>query len=155
FARGPGQPVSVPAGGNGLPVQISNSAGVQSATFTVSYNPADLTITVATADPDMPSGTTVSTVAGSGSIQVTVTAPSALPSGVTTLVDLTASVPMAAQSSYTTKEVLTVGSVSLLDGSNNLIAATGGNAVHVVGDLGDASGDGFVNAFDNSLIQRV
>jgi hypothetical protein len=53
---------------------------------------------------------------------------------------------------YTSKELITVDTVSV---NNGAIAATGLDTVHAVGYLGDASGDGFVNAFDNSLIQRV
>jgi hypothetical protein len=154
FARGPSQPVNVPASATGLPVQISNSTGVKSATFTVTFNPADLTVTGATPDPDIP-GSVVSFILMAGSIQVTVTAPAALPAGIANLADLTASVPMSAQSAYLTKEVLAFGPISLTDGSGNPISATGGDAVHVVGYLADASGDGFINAFDNSLIQRV
>jgi subtilisin family serine protease len=155
FMRGPGQSVVVPAsGGTGLPVQVSNAAGVKNASFTVRFNPNMLSISAAAADPDMPAMTQVNaTLTSPGVLVITVSSPTPLAAGALNLVDLTATVPNNAP--YANKEAISVDTVSLKDGSNNTIAASGDVAVHVVGYLGDASGDGFINAFDNSLIQRV
>jgi hypothetical protein len=158
FARGPGQSVVVPnATGTGLPVQISNSSGVQTVMLLIHYDPTRLTINTAnpvTVDPDTPAGSQVAvSTSVPGLLVVCFRSPSALGAGVTNLVDLNATVPNNAP--YTSKEAITVDEVSATDGSGNAVSVTGDNAVHVVGYLGDASGDGFFNAFDNSLIQRV
>jgi hypothetical protein len=151
FARGPGQPVNVPAGGNGLPLSLSDGAGVTRAQVTVVYDPALLTITGVVRGPDAPPGAsvTVDTTTIPGNANVTYNGP-ALPAGrPAAFASLLATVPATAP--YLAKEEITAFPYL----NSGTIAATGDPAVHVVGYLGDVSGDGFVNAFDNSLIQRV
>ena len=59
FARGPGQPVDLPATGAGLPIRLDDGAGVTSARLVLAYDPRLLVITSAVVGSGLPNGATV------------------------------------------------------------------------------------------------
>ena len=152
FARGPGQPVVIPAAtGTGLPLTISDGTNVTSISLTLTYNPALLSITGASLGTSAPNGSTVSiNLSTPGVAVLTFTSPTALPSGLDTFATLVASVPNAAP--YASKEDLVISNISLNGGA---IAATDQDGVHVVAYLGDTTGNGGYSGLDASLIARV
>ena len=152
FARGPGQPVVIPAAtGTGLPLTISDGTNVTSISLTLNYNPTLLTITGASLGTAAPSGSSVNiNTSNPGVALLTFTSPTALPSGLDNFATLVASVPNAAP--YASKEDIVLSNMSINGGS---IAATDQDGVHVVGYLGDASGNGGYSGLDASLIARV
>ena len=114
FARGPdsGSIIKVPNNsGTGIPLTLSNASNVSDATFTLTYNPALLTIN---GTQNGPSGTFTllsnDTVGGVASLSFHSTTPQ---SDTITLGQLTAVVPDSAASSYKAKEELSLGNVSL------------------------------------------
>ena len=152
FARGPGQAVNVPAAtGNGLPLTISDGTGVTSISLTLTYNPALLTITGAILGASAPAGSSVTVnTATPGQAVLTFTSPTALPSGLDTFAALVASVPTSAP--YASKEALVIGNLAV---NGSAIAATDDDGVHVVGYLGDTTGNGGYSGLDAALISRV
>src|SRR5262249_53756317 len=144
FARGPGQAVNLPASGSGLPITISNGAGVTSVSFTLQYDPSLLTISAATTGSGLPVGATLtlSVTSTPGNAILTFTSPTALGSGPKTLGTLTAQVPGVAgnpaqTAPYRAKEVLHFASLLVNGGA---IPSVNADAVHVVAYVGDTSG---------------
>ncbi len=151
FARGPGQPVNVPATASGLPVRLSNPAGVTSLTFLVSWNPAQLTINGAAAGANAASGATVMFTPGaSGTATVTYSAGTAIRTANAALVALTASVPMGA--TYGSLSVVRLSSASANGGA---LAISGDLAVEVAAYLGDVNASRGYTGVDTTLIGRL
>jgi YD repeat-containing protein/VCBS repeat-containing protein len=146
FMRGPGQPVDVPATGQRLPISFTSSGGLRSLVFTIDYDPRLLDITGATPAAGLPAGSDVRFEsaprdAGGQRARISVILPgqAALAAGSVRLIDLVARVPDSAP--YGAKHVLDL-SVESIDGG----APVAGNvvdddALHLVGYLGDTSGD--------------
>jgi hypothetical protein len=150
-ARGPGQPVDVPATGAGLPVQLSDGLGVQSVLFTLVYDPALLTISAVAPGPALPAGSTVDAdLDVPGVAQVLVTLPAPMGPGGVELVRLTAQVPATAP--YNAAHVLDINSV-LVNGGD--ILADGDDGLHLVTYLGDATGNRSYSALDGQRVLRV
>jgi hypothetical protein len=155
-ARGPDatHAINVPNNStNGLPIALSNGAGVTDATFVLQYNANLLTITGGTVNPALTGATFTVTTSGSGTgAQATITfhSSTALAGGAVRLGGLTATVP--ANAPYKSKEVLHFSSLSLNGGA---IPAVGDDGVHAVSFLGDATGDGVYTSADSVLISRV
>jgi PKD repeat protein len=146
FTRGPGQAVSVPAVGTGLPIRVSDSAGLTSVSFTLTYDPALLSVTGLFA----PVGWATSlTPDGPGRLLVTASGP-ALAAGLTAPFNLLASVPTGA--TYGASHLVVINDLSLNGGA---IAARGDAALHQVAYLGDATGNGDYTGLDASDIARV
>jgi hypothetical protein len=164
FARGPGQvvdlpPISSTAASNtgGIPIQISDGAGVYGTDFTITYNPALLTITGATLGSTVdPSGSVAINLNTPGIVHVVYSSPVSLPAGAVDFVILQASVPTSAL--YKDKEVLqvTVGEVTDENGyTPPTLAAHGDDGVHVVAYPGDTNGSNTYTSGDLTLMQRV
>jgi len=156
FTRGYGQAVSVPASGTGLPIAISNAQGVKSASFTLNYNPALLTITGGAVGAGITGNVTIDTSAP-GVAQISVASSTELSStaGLKTLVSLTASVPSNAL--YSQKQLLDLSHVHLLDTSPVPVAlpAVDDDGIHVAAYFGDTNGDQSYNAPDATETQRL
>jgi hypothetical protein len=152
FARGPRQPVNLPANGvNGLPVTLSDGSGITSATLQIAYNPALLNVSAAAVAAGLPAGASVmlnNSAPGLATLQFN--SPTPLPAGTVRIVDLQATVPMTAP--YRSQHVLDIANVSLNGGS---IVALADDAVHVVAYFGDATGDGAYSAQDASRVSRL
>jgi murein DD-endopeptidase MepM/ murein hydrolase activator NlpD len=156
FARGPdaADVINVPNNSsNGIPIALSNGSGVTDAAFVLNYDATLLTITGGTVNGALAGATLTVTTSGSGSAaQATITfhSPTALASGAVRLGGLVATVPTSAP--YKAKDLLHFSSLSVNGGA---IAAVGDDGVHLVGFLGDASGDGTYTSADSVLISRV
>ncbi len=160
FARGPGQAVNVDDAPTGygtalttsLPVALSNTTGVTSVSFELDYNASYLNIS------------NVALAAGiSGTLSFTNTTPGVLLVGITgfsstatagaiggtDIVDITASVPAAAISTYGASALLAVVN-PLVNGA----AVATSDAVEKVAYFGDANGDGKLGGADASLVAR-
>ncbi len=153
FARGPGQAVNTPyTGSTGLPISISNGAGVTSVDFVLNYNPSDLSIGNVTMASGLPGGWSVnfSNNASLGQLAVSVFGLTSLSSGPQNLVNITSTVPLSA--TYGASAALNITSLRINEGA---IAATAGAAVEKVALLGNASGTGSYDPFDAFLIDNV
>jgi autotransporter-associated beta strand protein len=158
FTRGPGQPVDVPpvevADGDdtaGLPLYLSEAAGVTSVTLDIQYDPALLTITGAQAGPGLPVGAGVeadTSVAGVVGLQLT--SPESLPAGPVELITLIADVPSSA--TYGATHVLDVSAPSINGGA---IPVTADDALHVAANLGDTTGNQTYSGLDAQRVARV
>jgi hypothetical protein len=151
FSRGPGQPVDVPATNGGLPIQLSNGLGVQSVDFTLAYDPALLTLSGATLGATLPPGGVLSAnLIAPGLAHITVTLPAPLAAGAVELVRLTGLVPATAP--YKAAHVLDIANVLVNAGD---LAADGGDGLHVVAYIGDATGNGGYSSLDGQRVLRV
>ena len=148
FIRGPGQVVNYAVGGTGVPLTLSNAAGITRLAFHIDYDPTLLTITGATTAGAPAGSTLVVNVATPGHATFVFTAAAALGTGPVTLGAITASVPSTAV--YGTRQVLKLGIDSVSGGT-----AIADNALEVVGFLGDADGNAQYDANDAALVQRV
>lgn len=152
FARGPQQPVNVPANSTtGIPLSLSNGEGITTADFELRYNPALLTITAASVAAGLPVGAAVNlNTSTPGVAIVQFSSPAALAAGTTRFVDLQASIPQAAV--YRTKNILDLTSVSLNGGS---IPGLDDDALQVTAYFGDATGNGSYSGSDATAFQRL
>lgn len=155
FARGPGQPVNLPANATtGIPISFSNGGGITSATFRLHYDPALLTIpnlTGAAVAPGLTGATvTVNTIGTPGIAIVQFNSLTPLPEGTTRFMDLRATVPSGAP--YLSKHVLDLSSISL---NNGAIPARDDDGVAVVAYVGDTSGNGSYSSSDVTHTMRL
>jgi subtilisin family serine protease len=156
FARGPDSTdfINVPNNSpNGIPVALSNGAGVTDATFVLQYNANLLSITGGTANPALTGATFTVTTSGSGAgAQATIVfhSPTALATGAVRLGGLTATVP--SNAAYKAKQQLHFSSLALNGGA---LSAVGDDGIQVVAFLGDTSGDGTFTSADSVLLARV
>lgn len=150
FVRGPGQDVNVPADETGIPISISNGAGVRNVELRIGYDPAMLSITGATAGAAMPAGSAVTLdTSTAGTAIVSFTSPVDLPDGAGVLANLQANVPTGG-THHLRQQVLDVHSVVITDAATNSLPALADDGLHVVSYFGDLSGNGRVNARDAS-----
>ncbi len=161
-ARGPGETVNVPNTSTGLPITLSGlTAAVQSASFTLTYDPTILTVTAATLSSDAATNgnlvlnpiTFTSIDAHHMQIAFTVVGGSggghwSPTGGAGTLLTLTATVPSNAP--YTQKALLATQNVVI-----NGTAAQGDDAVDVNAYPGDVDGSHTYSGLDATLISRV
>src|SRR5207244_7012573 len=125
----------IPATSAGIPITLSNGAGVTSVSLTLTYNPALLNITAVSAGSLLPTGSQVQANLGTpGQAQINVTTPTPLSAGAAELIKLTANVP--ATATYRAAEILNITNVSVNGGA---IAAVGDAALHVDAYFGDAT----------------
>ncbi len=153
FARGPGQAVNTPyTGSSGLPISISNGAGVTDVDFVLNYNPSDLSISNVTLASGLPAGWSVnfSNNAALGQLAISVFGLTSLSAGPQNLVNIASTVPLSA--TYGASAGLNISSLRINEGA---IAATAGAAVEKVALLGNASGTGAYDPFDAFLIDNV
>ncbi|MCP5248369.1 MAG: tandem-95 repeat protein [Candidatus Accumulibacter sp.] len=145
--RGPGQPVNIPTTVAGIPIRLSDGAGVDSLRFTLNYDPALLTISDVTA---LPVGSMlVANLTIPGQVKVAMSFPIPLASGAVDILTLTAAVPATAP--YRAKQVLDLTGVSANEGK---VAAVGDDAVHVVAYFGDTTGNGAYSSLDGQRVLR-
>ncbi len=153
IARGPGQALDLDPTdpGSGLPITLTTADGATAIDFDLRFDPALLDLNgIAPADalPDDWSLTTNGLSPGHVRIAAWGTTP--LSGTGLTLATLDASVPTDAP--YGSAHALRLEAVQLNEGG---ITAARDAAVHHVGFLGDADGDGQYGGFDASLISRV
>lgn len=152
FARGPRQPVVIPANtASALPISLTNGAGVTSATFQLRYDPTLLNI-VGVSVPAALQGvaSAVLTQSGTGLVTVQFSTQVPLPAAETVFVQLFSDVPEAAP--YRNKQVLDLQSIQLNGGT---IPAVDDDGVHIVAYFGDLSGNGTYSAQDAATAARL
>lgn len=151
FTRGPGQVVNIPATGSGIPVRVSEMAGVRTVDVTLVYDPSTLTVTGALPGASLPGDAVIQVdVSTPGRAVLHVTLPTPLSGGRADLVNLTAQVPGTAP--YREATLLEVENVSLNGGA---IAAAADDGVQVVALLGDTTGNGSYSSLDGQRVLRV
>ena len=156
FSRGPGQSVHVPETLNGrshvgLPIRLSQTAGVESVDVTLTYDPTLLTVTGAS----LPVGASadwqiIANLTAPGEVTLSFISTKALPDGPAEIVVLSAIVPPSA--TYGTAELLHFSYVSINEGR---LAAVGNDAIHVVAMPGDTTGNGSYTGLDAQRMARV
>ena len=158
FVRGPGQEANLPANTTvGIPLSISEGAGVRNVAIQIDFDPALLTIAAATVGPDLPVGAmVVLDVSTAGTAVLTFTSPADLPTGSQVLVHLQATIPTAdANANYRRQQGLDIHSVTITDAASNPIPAIADDAMHLVSYFGDVSGNGRINASDAAQAARI
>jgi probable HAF family extracellular repeat protein/predicted outer membrane repeat protein len=150
IARGPGQPVNLPADGSGLPITISNGLGVQAINFTLMWDPALLHVSGVSLGGDMGGWSLTSNLNTPGQAIVSMSSTTALPSGIRTVLILNASVPDTAP--YGASNLIHFSALSLNGGDVNAIPD---KALHKVAFVGDTSGNASYSGYDAALIHRV
>ncbi len=162
FARGPtnNAPIAVPNGGGGIPVTLYNARNVTDVTFTVTYNPALLTVTGAaqgaTSDATDPAGTFALVSAAGGVATFHYHNTNALSATATTplvLGDILAVVPNSAANNYKAVEMLALGNIVINNGG--IAGATGAVATHINAYFGDVNGDGTIDGRDILTANQV
>lgn len=148
FSRGPGQPVNVPGSeSDGIPLTLSDGAGVQDIDLRLAYDPELLEITGASAS----AGAQLTlTQEGPGQVRLEFHAPAPLPAGATVFAHLVANVLPTA--SYAAMHVLDLRQVLVDAGATPAIEDDG---VHLVAYFGDATGNGTYSSLDTSRVSRV
>jgi N-acetylneuraminic acid mutarotase len=145
--------------GHGIPITLYNAAKVTDVAFTLSYNPALLTVTGASSgDASLPGssftlvGAPAITDANHATADFHFSAASPQ-SGTVVLGDIMALVPDSAAGTYKAKELLGLGAVVV-----NLGAVTGvvsADGVHVNAYAGDVTGNGTIDALDIATAATV
>ncbi|MBZ8180005.1 cohesin domain-containing protein [Oscillatoria salina] len=151
FTRGDRQFVEVPNGSLGLPISIDNGKKVTSIDLELSYNPDFLDITGASLAADVPADWDIEiNLDTPGQVQLSLSGTKALSGKDLELLFLEAIVPTFAPD--LASQVISISSVTLNEGK---IDAVGDSAIHQVGYLGDATGNGAYTSLDASFIARV
>ncbi len=160
FARGANQPLNMADNGtagtsgnpaSGLPIHISDGSGVLSVDFQLSYDPALLNIGGVSFVSTLPGswGVTYNNSVP-GTLTVTMSGTTSLPSGGLDLVKIVGTVPASAP--YGACEVLSLSNVQINGGQ---IPGIGSQAIHKAVYLGDADGNQTLDPYDSFDISRV
>jgi hypothetical protein len=150
-ARGPGQALNVPATAVGVPIRLSDGAGVEAIEMVFRYDPAFLAITGAAASPGMPAGSLVQTTEDvPGLMVIRVSSPVPLGPGATDLVTLLGHVPETAP--YGAMQILDIVSVGVNQGQ---VPAVADDGLHVVAYFGDTTGNRRLTSLDAQRALRV
>ena len=158
FVRGPGQEANLPAdSSDGIPILLSETAGVAAVELWISYDPSMLEIQGVDLGTAMPAEATVSlNTETPGTAILTFSSPIALASGMNALAHLRATVPSSGfDEKYLGRHILDVHSVAIRDPSDNEISVIADDAVHLNAYFADVSGNGFVNGSDAARLARV
>jgi hypothetical protein len=153
FMRGPGQSIDVPATPQtGLPIHVNDADGITQVTIVLKYDPDLLTITDVAVGPDTPDGSTaqVNWHLGARLTSLSFTSPTALPAGPADLVNIIAEVPNSAPPGTVQLLEFLVVQINGIDG-----AATAPESVHVVGFVGDTTGNQTYSGLDAQRAARV
>ncbi len=151
FARGPGQVVDVPATAAGLPIRLSDAAGLLGIDFVLSYDPALLTINNLSLSDALPTDWGIGVnLSVPGRAAVAIYGPTPLPAGPVVLGFFDARIPNNAP--YSAAHVLDLHNVIINEGG---IPAIDDNGVAVVAYFGDVTGNHRLSALDASFIARV
>jgi hypothetical protein len=150
FARGPGQSVNIPTSASGLPVRISDAAGLTRVELELTYDPTLLTITGVRAGANLPGNWTITPTFVNGRVSWIAQGGTALSSGAAELFRLDATIPNTAE--YAGSETLHWTSIILNSGA---ITGVGDAAVHKAVYLGDVTGNRGYSTLDAAFTQRV
>ena len=168
FARGPdsNSPIQVPnVFASGIPITLYNAAAVTDVTFSLSYNPALLTVGAfggAGSDASDQNHASLILVSNSGGVATfhysDPNPVSATPTAPLVFGDITAVVPSnagaAALSLYQVKELLQLGNI-VINGNDASGGAVSANGVHVNAYFGDVNGDKVISGLDTLTANTV
>jgi hypothetical protein len=149
FARGPGQPVDVPATATNLPIRLLDGAGVTKVEVTFAYDPELLSLVAFGIPVELPFGTQLSLQGTNDWTRLTLTLGEALSAGPANLIDVIADIPVTAP--YGATGFLLLEDVTI----NDVDVGEADSAVFVVGYFGDTTGNGNLTASDAARILRV
>ena len=129
--------MNVPASvSTGIPLTVSNAAGITSLTVDIDYNPALLTIT--SASTSVAGASETLTFPQSGVARLTFTSPTPLAAALNKdLIDIRANVPASAASAYRQAQILRLANLSVNGGA---IGSLPDDALQTVAYAGDAQG---------------
>ena len=141
-----GQVVDVPATTSGLPLRLSDGAGVTAVSLTLNYDPALLTVSGATLAAGLPAGAAVTADSATpGTLSLSFTSPIPLAAGTVTLATLAAQVRNSA--GYRSRQVLGMSALLVNGGAVALghpLGATGARLMttllHTLEDTGGRYG---------------
>jgi hypothetical protein len=151
FAVGPGQPVNVPFNRVGIPVSLSDGNNITGLDFTITYDPALLTLNRIEQGDSLPPDALLQEfdVSRSGAVRVSFSFPTPLPAGPVEVLRLGGSVP--ANAPYKALNLITFESATL----NQTSSAVIDDALHIVAYIGDATGNGSYSSLDGQRVLRV
>jgi hypothetical protein len=151
FARGPGQAVDVPATSAGVPITLSNGAGITDISFELTYDPALLVIDSVQRGAGLPAGADFNFTLdpATGKLQVQISG-AALASGAVQLVSLVAHVPDSAP--YGAMQVLDLSNLRLNAGA---VAGRSDDGVALVAYFGDTDGDAVISRADVTTLNAM
>ena len=151
FARGPNSAANIllpNKTGGGIPITLTGAANLTDLTFTLTYNPALLTIS-GTLNGPSGSFTLQSNSGGVASFSFQSATPL---NGTLTLGSLIAQVPNSAASSYKSKAMLELTNIVINGGTTTV---TADDAVEAVAYFGDVAGTGSFSPLDAALMGQV
>ena len=152
FMRGPGQPVELQNAG--LPLTLSDGAGVRSVRVDIAHSESLLAIGGFTLSASALAAGGIATLTTTPDVTtLTVTFTTALGAGPVALGRLSATVPTTA--AYGAGQVLDLRNVVITGNGGGTIAARADDAYQLVGYLGDATGNGAYTTLDLARMQPV
>ena len=158
FVRGPGQVVNVPAtSAMGIPLSLSDTAGVRSISLQIEYDPTLLAIDSVAASAGMPEGSITHVIEDlPGRLKLMFESPTELPLGPVAFATLQAHVPAAnGNENYGRKQVIDVSDVVIHNDAGTPLSSLDNDALHVTSYPGDVTGNGKINASDVATVSRV
>ncbi len=159
FARGPGQPVELPAGTDGLPLILSDNriggSDLKSVELVVTYDPALLNVTAAALGPGAPEDATLlADVDTAGVVTLSLSSlATPLGRGLSPIIMLTADVPAGAAPG--TSGLVRISNLVVTDTTQAVVPATADDAIHAIAYLGDTTGNGQYSGLDAQRAARV
>src|SRR5207244_1694466 len=139
FAVGPGQPVNVPFDRVGIPLNLSDGNGITAIDFTITYDPALLTLNGVDSGASLPVNLISQEIDVSrpGALRVSSLLSAPLSAGPVELLRLTGFVPSDAR--YKAVDLIAFEIARVNDGA---IPAVTDDALHLVAYIGDTTGNG-------------
>ncbi|MEF7616672.1 CARDB domain-containing protein [Aquincola sp. MAHUQ-54] len=151
IARGPGQPVDLPATGSGFPITLTGAAGAKNIVFTLRYDASLLNVTGVINGAGLPAGSSLmADLSVAGEVRITITAATPLGAGALELLRLQSTVR--ADARYGASQVLDLSAISINGGT---IPVRDDDGLHVVAYLGDTDGSRGYGTADVERLQRV
>lgn len=151
IARGPGQPIDLPATGGGFPITIAHAAGATRIEFTLRYDARLIGVSGVTNGAGLPTGSSLlADLSVAGEVRVVITTGAPLGAAALELVRLQSTVR--ATAAYGASQVLDLTAISVNGGA---MPVRDDDGLHVVAYLGDTSGDKGYSALDVERLQRV
>jgi hypothetical protein len=153
FARGPGQSVRLPAGSptGGIPIRITNGAGITDVEFTLRYSPADLSLLGVRRGAHGGGDITLAAIdSEAGVAHIHLERLAGLTGATAELLILDAEVPMQARYGYA--DILDLSELQINGGA---IHGKDDDGLHVVAYLGDSTGNAAYSSLDLARMQGL
>jgi sugar lactone lactonase YvrE/pimeloyl-ACP methyl ester carboxylesterase len=149
FTRGPGQSVNL--SGTGIPVTLSDGAGVSQVDLVLKYDSNLLLLSAVLPGAALPPGATVQAdFSLPDRVHITVTTAFPMNAGSVELVRITGQVP--ATATFGASQIMSFAGLSLNSGA---IPVIGDDGLHIAAFIGDTTGNGSYSSLDAQRILRV